>query len=162
MYNGTTTILGKKSGDYMETQQELMYLNEDQLLNVPYLDFQAFKKNQKHHTKAYRDLYRLLMLSNMCTYNLIDSEGNIIKKEDCEEYQDGIMKQGLYVAEIQFLDSIKQLYIDFINSPRDRLKIQQYFNNPDILDMIRYQLVYFKSSIEAISSQSEADILNLY
>ena len=120
MYNGTTTILKRKSSDYMEIQQELMYLNEDQLLDVPYLYFQAFKSNQKHHTKAYKELYRSLMLSNMCAYNLIDSEGNIIDKNHCEEYQDGIMKQGLYVAEVKFIDSIKQLYVDFINSSRDR------------------------------------------
>jgi len=94
MYNNGTTIEYIPSAAYVANYQKNMYGEEEKLLD-------RFANNQGYHTSGYNKLFNNIVFLNLCRTGLYDLQGNIINVEQCENFNAGILKQGLYVAVIK-------------------------------------------------------------
>ena len=98
----------------------------------------------------------------MCKIDHYDNDGNLIDNTQCEDFQGGILKQGLYTASVKFWDYITNLHIQFFNSNRGRLEQRKYFNDEYYDSIYHFELMLVKTAGDTLSKQLQNDIDTLY
>ena len=92
--NGTQLIEGTPSLTYVNTYQEQLYDEEEQLLD-------KFSQNYDFHSAAYNDDFNNIIYSDVCQYVTYDST------PACETFNQGILKKGIYSSVIKYWDFLR-------------------------------------------------------
>lgn len=77
---------------------------------------------------------------------------------DCESFNQGILKKGIYSSVIKYWDFLRQLNHDFMESSRGLPVIKQFLNEPRLKTAERMQDFYFKIALSKLVSKLEDDI----
>ena len=110
----------------------------------------------------YNDFFKQIVFSNLCIYDLKDYEGNLLDKSICEEFQDGIMRQGLYTSTIKYWDYMKKLHTEFFTSERTRIFVKRFFNDENFNNIKTNQLNFFRGALTILITKLQEDINTLY
>lgn len=132
----------------MPVYHESIYDEEEQLLD-------KFSANYDFHSTSYNDLFNNIIYSNVCEYAQYDSQA------DCEEFNQGILKKGIYSSVIKYWDFLRQLNHDFMESDRKNGTIKDFLNDPRLQAAERMQDYYFKIATTKLVNQLEVDINSL-
>jgi hypothetical protein len=113
--NGTAMILGKNV-------KEILFEYNKQLIDDEQALLELFSSNYAYHTSSYNSIFNGLMYSSICdnldtlgTYQLSTSnltgalERSPISRDECESFNLGILKKGLYSTVTKYLSSLKQI-----------------------------------------------------
>ena len=146
--NGTALIEGEPSLTYVPTYQERLYDEEEQLLD-------KFSQNYDFHSSAYNEDFNDIIYSNVCQYVSYDS----ITK--CENFNQGILKKGIYSSVIKYWDFLRQLNHDFLESNRTKGTIIAFLNDDRLQTAEKMQDYYFKLALSKLVDKLEQDIDNL-
>ena len=146
--NGTALIEGNFSETYVPIYHESIYNEEEALLD-------KFSQNYDFHSAEYNDLFNNIVYSNVCQYVNYDS------RSTCEEFNQGILKKGVYSSVIKYWDFLRQLNHDFNESPRNNATIKQFLNDPRLQVAERMQDYYFKMALARLVEKLEIDINSL-
>ena len=65
---------------------------------------------------------------------------------DCESFMGGILKKGLYSANVAYWDQMRSMITDFNNSVRDDSAIDSIINSERMIDNENLKDVYFETS----------------
>lgn len=87
-------IEGEKSETYVPAYHESIYDEEEALLD-------KFSANYDYHSIEYNDLFNNIVYANICDYVSYDS------KPICEDFNQGILKKGLYSSVIKYWDFLR-------------------------------------------------------
>ena len=82
-------------------------------------------------------------------------------KKECESFQDGILKQGLYTAVIEYWDYLRKLHVNFFDSDRDNATIKRLLDNDNYFGANNLQSLYFKSALTVLVDKLQDDINDL-
>jgi hypothetical protein len=82
-----------------------------------------FSANYDHHTDAYNTDFTNVVYSNICEYVSDFNEEEQVRR-DCESFNQGILKKGIYSSVIKYWDFLRQLNHDFNESPRANTTIR--------------------------------------
>ena len=148
--NGTALIEGEKSDVYVPKYHELLYDEEEMLLD-------KFSANYDYHTEAYNTDFTNVVYSNICEYVSDFNEEDQVRR-DCESFNQGILKKGIYSSVIKYWDFLRQINHDFMESNRTLPVIQRFLNEPRLRTAERMQDFYFKRSLKKLVSKLELDI----
>lgn len=132
--NGTALIEGQTSDGYVPKYHESVYDEEEALLD-------KFSANYDYHSSDYNDLFNNIVYSNVCQYVTFDS------KTACEDFNQGILKKGVYSSVIKYWDFLRQLNHDFMESSRNNVTIKAFLNDPRLQLAERMQDYYFKKAL---------------
>lgn len=114
-----------------------------------------FSQNYDFHSSEYNDLFNNIVYSNVCQYVTYDS------RAACEDFNQGILKKGVYSSVIKYWDFLRQLNHDFNESPRANTTIRQFLNDPRLQVAERMQDYYFKKALDRLVDKLEVDINSL-
>lgn len=98
------------------------------------------------------------MFSNLCVHELKDADENVLPTEQCEGFQEGIMKQGLYTATIKYWDYLRGLHNEFFSSNRDKAAQKAFFDDDGYKEIKAYQLALSKAADTLLISRLHMDI----
>ena len=79
-------------------------------------------------------------------------------KAECEAFNQGILKKGLYSSVIKYWDFLRQINHDFMESNRSLSTIKKFLNEPRLRTAERMQDFYFKKALTKLVSKLEQDI----
>jgi hypothetical protein len=148
--NGTALIEGELSESYVPKYHELLYDEEEQLLD-------KFSQNYDYHSASYNDDFNNLVYADVCLY--VQELGTTDQAlSECEAFNQGILKKGLYSSVIKYWDFLRQLNHDFLESPRSLEVIQEFLNEPRLKIAERMQDYYFKLALAKLVTKLEEDI----
>jgi hypothetical protein len=85
---------------------ESVYDEEEALLD-------KFSQNYDYHSSEYNELFNAVVYSNLCDY--VPALRSVA---ECEEFNQGILKKGIYSSVIKYWDFLRQLNHDFVESKR--------------------------------------------
>ena len=164
MYNNQTTIEFVPAAQFIKDYHSKMYGEEEQLLDVFCINqnIQRFANNKGYHTSEYNNLFKEIIFSNLCAAGLKDHQGNMLDVTICENFTEGILKQGMYASVIKYWDYLRQLNNDFFNSDRKPTDIRKFLNEARLKSAEILQARYFKSALSVLVQQLESDVDNLY
>jgi hypothetical protein len=111
------TIEGVSAETYVPAYHESVYDEEEALLD-------KFSANYDFHSLDYNDLFNNIVYSNVCQYVKFDSQAA------CEEFNQGILKKGVYSSVIKYWDFLRQLNHDFMESKRTSAIVRSFLNDP--------------------------------
>jgi len=148
--NGSALIEGNKSEIYVPAYHELLYDEEENLLDT-------FSANYDYHTTSYNDDFTNIVYSNVCEHVTDFSTDPKIKAE-CESFNQGILKKGIYSSVIKYWDFLRQINHDFMESNRTLATIKRFLNEPRLLTAERMQDFYFKKALTKLVNTLEKDI----
>jgi len=106
-------------------------------------------------------MFENIIFTNLCTYTLIDINGDIMDPDECRSFNRGIFQQGLYSAIVKYTGAIIRLHHDFLNTERDSTVIMKFLMSTEIYMLEEMEDYYFKSALHALSNKLEADIAYL-
>lgn len=98
----------------------------------------------------------------MCQASLTDQQGDPLDANVCENFDSGILKQGLYVAVIKYWDYLRELNTNFLNSKRGIADIRNFLSQDELSYSSQLEELYFKSALTALVDKLQSDINNLY
>lgn len=127
---------------------ESVYDEEEALLD-------KFSANYDYHSAEYNELFNNIVYSNVCQYVSYDS------RAVCEDFNQGILKKGIYSSVIKYWDFLRQLNHDFMESPRKNTTIKQFLNDQRLSQAETMQDYYFKRAIAKLVAKLEVDIDSL-
>lgn len=151
--NGSALIEGQRSETYVPTYQELLYDDEEQLLD-------KFSQNYNYHSTEYNDQFNYIIYSDVCSY-VSDFTATSDIHNTCETFNQGILKKGIYSSVIKYWDFLRQLNHDFMESDRTLPVIKQFLNEPRLEVAERMQDYYFKLALAKLVTKLELDIDDL-
>ena len=143
--NGTSLIEGEISLTYVPAYQERLYDEEEQLLD-------KFSQNYDYHSASYNEDFNNIIYSNVCQYVTYDSVS------DCESFNQGILKKGIYSSVIKYWDFLRQLNHDFLESNRTQKTIVAFLNDDRLQTAEKMQDYYFKLALSMLVGKLEEDI----
>ncbi len=143
--DGSSTIYGEPSIDYVPSYHENLYDEEEQLLD-------KFSKNFDYHSSSYNADFNNIIYSNVCQYV------NYNNTEECEEFNEGILKKGIYSSVIKYWDYLRQINHDFLESNRTKETIIRFMNEDRIKIAEKMQDYYFKLALSKLVTKLEDDI----
>ena len=108
--NGTSIILGNPVENQIDSMHVSMQDREEELLDL-------FAKNYDFHSAGYNENFNNLVYASICD-NLPELSQNETLRNDCQYFNQGILKKGMYSTAIKFIDYLRQLQHDFIESKR--------------------------------------------
>jgi hypothetical protein len=149
-FNGTALIEDQPSETYVPQYHEALYDEEEQLLD-------KFSQNYDYHSAGYNDDFNNLVYSNVCQYVSDFSSVPAIQAE-CESFNQGILKKGIYSSVIKYWDFLRQLNHDFLESNRSQSVIRQFLNEQRLKVAERMQDYYFKIALSKLVTKLEEDI----
>ena len=76
-----------------------------------------FSANYDYHTDAYNADFTNVVYSNICEYVSDFNEDDTVRR-DCESFNQGILKKGIYSSVIKYWDFLRQINHDFMESNR--------------------------------------------
>ena len=79
----------------------------------------------------------------------------------CEDFNQGILKKGVYSSVIKYWDFLRQLNHDFSESPRDNSTIRLFLNDPRLQIAEKMEDYYFKIALGRLVEKLELDINQL-
>ncbi|MDR3549639.1 MAG: hypothetical protein P4M11_15445 [Candidatus Pacebacteria bacterium] len=85
-----------------------------------------------------------------------------MNQTECESFNEGILKQGLYSSVIKYWDYLRQLNSDFFSSNRSATVVRNFINDDSLAVEEKMQQYYFKISLDTLVSKLEDDIDTLY
>ena len=106
-------------------------------------------------------MFDTIIFSNLCEANIIDFNGDLMNKDECEEFNSGILKQGMYSSVIKYWDTLIQYNEDFFYLERNETVITDFVMADLFYDMERMERYYFRSSLRVVINKLEEDIDNL-
>ena len=148
--NGTALIAGESSETYVPTYHELLYDEEEKLLD-------RFSANFDYHSDAYNTDFTNVVYSNVCEF-IDDFSKNQATRTECESFNQGILKKGIYSSVIKYWDFLRQINHDFMESNRTTPVIKRFLNEPRLKTAERMQDFYFKRAFKKLVSKLENDI----
>ena len=95
------------------------------------------------------------MYSDVCQHVVYDSQ------TACEEFNQGILKKGVYSSVIKYWDFLRQLNHDFVESDRTNATVRMFLNDDRLKLAERMQDYYFKKALAQLVSKLEVDINSL-
>lgn len=98
-----------------------LYDQEEQLLD-------SFSQNYDYHSQEYNDNFNNLIYSNLCQY-LPEFSSDKAQQTECESFNQGILKKGVYSSVIKYYDFMRQLQHDFAESKRGKKEIKDFIND---------------------------------
>lgn len=131
----------------MPKYHELLYDEEEMLLD-------KFSANFDYHSDAYNTDFTNVIYSNICEYV---PELTAVQTE-CEAFNQGILKKGIYSSVIKYWDFLRQINHDFMESNRTMAVIKRFLNEPRLKTAERMQDFYFKKALHKLVTKLEADI----
>ena len=129
----------------MPAYQERLYDEEEQLLD-------KFSQNYDYHSASYNEDFNNIIYSNVCQYVTYDSVS------DCESFNQGILKKGIYSSVIKYWDFLRQLNHDFLESNRTQKTIVAFLNDDRLQTAEKMQDYYFKLALSMLVGKLEEDI----
>lgn len=129
----------------MPAYHEQLYDEEEQLLD-------RFSQNYDYHSPSYNEDFNNIIYSNVCQYVPYDSV------TQCEAFNQGILKKGIYSSVIKYWDFLRQLNHDFLESNRNSTTIRSFLNEQRLLVAERMQDYYFKLALNRLVDKLEDDI----
>lgn len=103
-------------------------------------------------------MFNDIVFTNMCSYQIIDINGDLMDAEKCREYNGGILQQGLYSAIVKFYDTIVQLHNDFLSLERNNDVVNEFTLSKTLYLLEEMEDYYFKSALKVLSYRLEEDI----
>ena len=149
-FNGTALIEDELSETYVPKYHELLYDEEEQLLD-------KFSQNCDYHSAGYNDDFYNLVYSNVCQY-VPEFAADPKVQAECESFNQGILKKGIYSSVIKYWDFLRQLNHDFMASNRTGPVIRQFLNEQRLKVAERMQDYYFKIALSKLVTKLEEDI----
>ena len=123
--NGSALIEGNRSESYVPKYHELLYDEEEKLLD-------KFSSNYDYHTDAYNTDFTNIVYSNICEH-VSDFNTDTTIRNECEAFNQGILKKGLYSSVIKYWDFLRQINHDFMESNRTLPVIMRFLNEPRLI-----------------------------
>jgi hypothetical protein len=148
--NGTALMEGTPSETYVPNYHEYLYDEEEELLDI-------FSANYDYHTASYNEDFTNVVYSNVCEH-VSEFSGEAMTKAECEAFNQGILKKGLYSSVIKYWDFLRQINHDFMESNRSLTTIKKFLNEPRLRTAERMQDFYFKKALTKLVSKLEQDI----
>ena len=97
--NGSALIEGVRSEKYVPEYHELLYDEEENLLDT-------FSANYDYHSTSYNADFTNVVYSNVCEY-VPDFATDPKVKAECEAFNQGILKKGIYSSVIKYWDFLR-------------------------------------------------------
>jgi len=143
--NGTSKIYGETSLEFVPNYHEDLYDQEEELLD-------KFSQNFDYHSDSYNTDFNNIIYSNVCKH---------VGYEDtnaCEEFNQGILKKGIYSSVIKYWDFLRQINHDFLESDRSDATIRDFLNEERLVIAEKMQDYYFKLALQRLVNRLEDDI----
>ncbi len=117
-----------------------------------------FSSNHDYHSSKYNTNFNNIIFSDVCQY--ITEFTNDLA--NCESFNQGILKKGIYSSVIKYWDYLRQLNHDYNNSDRSASSRYKYLNDDDLTVAGQMQSVYLNISLNTLVNQLSSDIDSLY
>jgi hypothetical protein len=141
-------IEGELSETYVPVYHESVYDEEEALLD-------KFSANYDFHSLEYNDLFNNIVYADVCLFVPYEST------QLCEDFNQGILKKGVYSSVIKYWDFLRQLNHDFMESPRTNATIRTFLNDQRLQLAERMQDYYFRQALAMLVDKLEVDINSL-
>ena len=121
--------------------------------------------NRNLHSKEYNVLFDSLVFSNICVHDLVYPYNTTFDKNDCNNFYENILQQGLYPSIIKYADAIISIQTNY------EYEYENNYNGIEDLshyDSSRFNLLYemqhkyFGAVTEALITNLSEDIINKY
>jgi hypothetical protein len=167
--NGTAQILGMNVKDILKTYNKQLIEEEQNLLEL-------FSANYKYHTETYNTQFNGLLYSSICDDQdklgpYIEYEAAAttqalamqlaINREECEGFNVGILKKGLYSTVTKYLSSLKQIDSQFALLRKDNETAKDYINDDKVIMSERTCDIYMNKINDHLVTILEEDINHL-
>ena len=80
------------------------------------------------------------------------------KQGQCQTFMGGILKKGLYSANVAYWDNMRSMATDFNNSARDQRSIDIIMNSDRLIDNENLKDIYFDDSYKRLLTQLDQSI----
>lgn len=79
-------------------------------------------------------------------------------QQSCQTFMGGILKKGLYSANVAYWDNMRSMATDFNNSARDQRSIDTIMNSDRLVDNENLKDIYFEDSYKQLLVQLDQSI----
>lgn len=146
--NGTAQVMNENSLRYI-----FAYLNETIKQQEEFL--KEHSSNAGYHSSDFNTFFDNLIYQNVCDA-IYDKGSSMITA--CNEFMGGILKKGLYSANVAYWDNMRSMATDFSNSVRDRAAIDSIMNSERLIRNEDLKDIFFDDSYKRLLSQLDLSI----
>jgi hypothetical protein len=111
--------------------------------------------NAGYHSTDFNTFFDNLIYQNVC--DAIYAKGST-KMASCNDFMGGILKKGLYSANVAYWDNMRSMATDFSNSVRDQAAIDNIMNSDRLIKNEDLKDIFFDDSYKQLLSQLDLSI----
>jgi len=146
--NGRAQVMNQNSLSFI-----FNYLNETIKQQEEFL--KEHSSNAGYHSSEFNTFFDSLIYQNVCDAIYKDED---VKQGQCQTFMGGILKKGLYSANVAYWDNMRSMATDFNNSARDQRSIDIIMNSDRLIDNENLKDIYFDDSYKRLLSQLDQSI----
>lgn len=156
--------------------RDILAMYNKQLIEEEQSLLELFSANYKYHTEAFNSQFNSLLYTSICDdqitlgpyieYEAAASSPQLVAKlsvsaEECEDFNVGILKKGLYSTVTKYLSSLKQIDSQFQLLRKDNETSRDYINDQKVILSERTCDIYMKKIHDHLVERLEQDIAQL-